>query len=1598
MRTAARAFGLVVVFLTAIVAALVIHIDVPATRRVLRGAVNQQLAATFKGEVALGEIERIGADHVRVASFSVSTPEGQRVLQVDELAIEGPWLSRILGAVLAGGGIIDPGAIRVARTELTIERDEAGTLGLVRAFEPRKKPTPPTTIEAPKPSAYAVRLGDVELASVRVIADLPSDEDPARRIDAHLSGLDVELYLRGPEVRVALEHVAIWEEHLLGKPIALEVNGDVQLFGPERSIAAHVEGSVGRIPIRLDGGTDGEHHAVRVALTSVSPEELRAWLPDLPLKAPLTVELAAQGTMNQIRLAGSAGRADAADPVVRVDGTARVSDAGVLIDLEVALAKIDAALFGAKPTDVSGELRVRAALSEQQRVAAVDVRLAPSTVQGQRLPQAYGVVHLSETGGAARVRVEEPGVGADAWVRFAKDEGARFRLEVGRFDIEGVPRLAALIDQQQLDVAGHADLELEGKALLDDTIQIDAALVAGFDRVRVDQVSVGRATLRAHAHGPIDALNLDAQADGFALAVGKTLINDARVTVRGPLKTPAVSASLNDKEGRSVNFDALVRRMAPGPDMELAGARLQVERGRTKLDGRVARIRAHGERVALDGIEIKGIGQPIRGNLALVGKELTGNLAAPQIDLLPLSRLLMTAYPLLGTASVEFELAGLGAARRGRLDVGLQDGEMLVVSGVQLDLKSTFEGDLFRPHLVARLEADGGPSDPCRGDIARITLSEATVTHRGAVLDPTSWQRAGGGATIDASPLVLPCLAKLWALVDSSTKLPERLDGTAHAKLRLEREPLSSGSSPVYPSIRDLSIRSEGLAVVLNRPGDLPADAPAWKRLSTDRLDVIVSGGFDAASHTLSAALDLMARPTTDVARLPPVKLVRLELEHQLDADALAKGQDALRATLPDAPLSVTVQAERRPVQAWQAIPMPWRDKLMGYEGQVGLLFSLTGTLRDPTFALRIRGDDVVLPNAEAHFSERPSFDLIANYGAGFGHVNLTASAGSALARLDASGEGPLDLSALVEPRDPKEADEGPPLSAFVDPAKWKAKLEAHLKALPLGAIPQLSERGLTGTVGAEVLLTGLGAEPRVAVRVGLEDLAVDGDRSVDALELSLRSSAVKDVLLLESRIQPARGGDMTITGYGSTIWKEGWVPEPNLAKPAALLLRAQRFGLGALEPFVTPAVSRLSGTLDGDARFAWREVSGKDIDVDVDMRVQRGVMVASQIGKLSGIEARIKGTERLVRVDDLVAFSGAGRLDGWLALRMDGRQFEDLTGVVKVDRASPMPVTIEGQPLGMASGTVLLSVVGSGDMANVSLTGADIHLELTPGAGQQLQPLEEHGDIEVSQALGPPTDDGGAAGKLVNLTLRLSKVTIAGTGLSIAFGTDPEAPIHVAAGHPSGSIVIEDGHFDLLGKRFEIDSGVVRLRDEDPSNPYVNVTAHWTSPDGATVYVDYIGNLKPINRDKFVFRSEPARSPEQVLALLLLGGDAGLEDTAGGGRAANLGGALFAAQLNGLLGGVVPGLSTSAGTSSEGYAEAKLSYQLSDSVTASATYESAQGSAVDAAARSTSNDFSARTTFSLDWRFYKGFLLRGNLGVGDDANRGVDILWNHRY
>jgi translocation and assembly module TamB len=182
-------------------------------------------------------------------------------------------------------------------------------------------------------------------------------------------------------------------------------------------------------------------------------------------------------------------------------------------------------------------------------------------------------------------------------------------------------------------------------------------------------------------------------------------------------------------------------------------------------------------------------------------------------------------------------------------------------------------------------------------------------------------------------------------------------------------------------------------------------------------------------------------------------------------------------------------------------------------------------------------------------------------------------------------------------------------------------------------------------------------------------------------------------------------------------------------------------------------------------------------------------------------------------------------------------------------------------------------------------------------------------------------------------------------------------------------------------------------------------LTAYWTAPDGSTVFVDYVGLVKPISRDKISFRSNPARGEAEILSLLLLGdsdSDTSAADATSGGneRATSLGSGLAASQFNAILGQVAPGVSTKFGAS-DGHLSTTVAYQVNDSVTLSATYEVADsGGAVEeqGATQSGGANASERRSVSVDWRFAESWLVRGTFGVGDGATSGVDLLFHHRY
>jgi translocation and assembly module TamB len=336
----------------------------------------------------------------------------------------------------------------------------------------------------------------------------------------------------------------------------------------------------------------------------------------------------------------------------------------------------------------------------------------------------------------------------------------------------------------------------------------------------------------------------------------------------------------------------------------------------------------------------------------------------------------------------------------------------------------------------------------------------------------------------------------------------------------------------------------------------------------------------------------------------------------------------------------------------------------------------------------------------------------------------------------------------------------------------------------------------------------------------------------------------------------------------------------------------------------------------------------------------------------------------------------------------------------------------------------VLGHAVKQGNEVDLGLTGQGVHVSLPSSTSQAVQPLRDNPDVQIAQPLGPPKTPWRVGDLTWNITLGLIDTEIEGTGLRLVFSSSPDGPPRILLGpkpEMTGELTLQEGKFDFLGvgsgfKLFQLDRGIVRFRSEEPSNPYVNLTAHYDAADGSTITCEYVGVLTPVTRDKLHFSSSPPRTQEEIISLLLFGetgtgaSSAGRSPTAGGyagaSSAAPGGGNIAAYQLNALLGGIAPlrGLSTSFGTTEEGFTSTGVAYQVTDTVTAEAAYErrgassGTPGEIIDPMSTGQQSSAASRTRIGVDWRFYRDFLLRGSIGIGDEPSSGLDLMWQYRY
>ena len=224
------------------------------------------------------------------------------------------------------------------------------------------------------------------------------------------------------------------------------------------------------------------------------------------------------------------------------------------------------------------------------------------------------------------------------------------------------------------------------------------------------------------------------------------------------------------------------------------------------------------------------------------------------------------------------------------------------------------------------------------------------------------------------------------------------------------------------------------------------------------------------------------------------------------------------------------------------------------------------------------------------------------------------------------------------------------------------------------------------------------------------------------------------------------------------------------------------------------------------------------------------------------------------------------------------------------------------------------------------------------------------------------------------------------GAGSSAANDSDAWKTQATASKKPrvSGSINITHGRLEVLHKLFEIDEGNIHFHPEDLDKIDVHLTARWDSPDGQII-IEYDGLLSPINAEKIKFRS-PTIPADRIISTLLGGADqatpaGGAQSTASAVPGQSLATQLIAQQFSTQI---AHNISTSIGTGDDGSIRPGLTYRAGNLSVDVSTYSTPRAQ---------------HSLGTVDWRFYRNWVLRGRVDVGSDQQTsGLDLLWQYRY
>jgi translocation and assembly module TamB len=1547
-RFVAAVVGTVVAFLLALAGGAVLHLDLPGTRRVAAGAVNEALAPLFRGRLI---VQRIGGVRVfplaraKVVACDAELldPEGREVAHVRNVSAEVD-VAGLLRGLRRGGVRLLVRELHVGDAALRLDTDAAGQLDLVRAFEP-KTPSPPTSSSTPA----EVTLAGITLKHGWVHGALAV-------------GIDAEVADARGEVDVARRvRVKASAKNVLGRALPLGANAEGEatftLLG--EALGGTFDGNVSGIPTKANATLKGPRLDASVDLPRVTHDRVRALVPAAPLHGEVALRAEAHGDLPRLAITAhgtSGGGSVDAQGDVTVAGTIALRARAQARDIDVRAVSPEL-----PPSRISADVEADLLLSPgglPQGTYAVDV--LPGAVAGQRIPRARLRGSLERSAVSVNGRIDEPGAPIELSATLHHGILA-FDVSTTIADLERVPRVGNL-------AKGSGSLKAKGTLSLADRA-VDAEFEARADDVAKEGVTAGALFASGVVKGNVQRPFVDAQLSARDLAYETQRFSQGKVQVRGPITSPVAFAILHGETG-TPRIEATAA-LELGKDVLLHHARLTVVRPGATVVTRADRIRVGKDAIDVEEAVVEGLGdEPTLVSVRRDAKSIRFRLYAKGLELARAARLLELndQHVAGGRVDTDIDLLVLPGGVHGTVNATATGVTIDQVKSADAALHATFDGTRITMGLHGKL-----------GETGHVDLHTSTLALGGSPLSLASWSKVTGRVHAD----IYADVESLGQWLAAGTPVT-----LARGLLMLEAD-VTRDPGHTLPDV-NLSLRGRQVSVTGQRPvehdahGQTFVGAAPWR---IPRMDV----ALDARLHGETGHSEIAAKLTD-----PKGPLLTVAVDGDVPYGAiLSRPGDAL-AMLTNTEMNATVALPRRKLD-----DLPSVLHLRGLTGEAELRASLRGKLSHPEFHLEGHTYGV---KRQAGNKPPTGIDLIAHYlddeAHGEAHVRVRQSEvlsagfdahGNAGALL--SGTAPWDASAEVKAtRFPLDA-----LSFFSDrQVRGEISGEALLKnyhrdarasvRLDLANLQVGRTRYRSGLVSVDVDQQGTRAVARLDQKDGYAEAHADLGTTWGA-ELAPSLDATKDVTG-EIHAKGFRTGALLpflqphVSQLGGRVEADARIRLPPSGKghptmEGTLTLTRGSIELPALGEQIRDARAKV--TIDKDGLVRIDDVAG---------RAAEGRFSANGAIRLQGVQVvGATASVRIPRGDPVPVMMNGEPL---------AKVYGDTTMNAMVTRRFG-PGSGQAGDLPSADRTTMNVEVGIPN-ANVRMPDVSSHqvMDLDPAEKVRIG-VRRTGGVLRLVTLGPDAqsaekDEDAPRGEpmttVVGIHLGREIELRRGGDLRVTVEGEPRITLRGGETKIEGQLRLVTGFIEIQGRRFKVEKGTITWSG-DAKNPIANVTASYQAPEGTAIYADFIG---PIETGKVTLRSSPPRSQADILALILYGTDLGAtapsRQASGAAQAVGASGALASQGLNKAIEGLTGSdfATVRVDTSNQANPRPEVEFQIARDI-------SLQLATVIGRLPIDQLD---RNFFTIDWRFRRNWLL--STTFGDKGSSMFDLVWQRRY